>query len=368
MSAPLVVNTRDGVCWTRRTVTSGGIALYAPEGIRTCPEFVMATIDELAEQGIVGSADVLPVPVAPEPQASSAERLRVERNRYRIAWRMARTRALSTGSAADRYAARARDAQDALQHMLFTVIAGQMALKAATDRVAELEDAAQKIVHLHKDSPMGPCPVCIDGDAMVRGDDYTLPYPCPTARLAGAKDCDPPSYRTADFFQPGHAYTHRPGPDSPGGPRLRFYCESVTTDKATGQPVARGWGGRRYGDRWTSVQHTRGLEDWQSGAWVDTTDDTRESESVAPVCRCDEPDADPYECEADDCSGEFSELNPFGGSTLPVEKRSAEVSLPCGCGWRTSVWHVDDGSAEEELHRHVSRVHGGTYQAQTDGA
>ncbi|MFC8832299.1 hypothetical protein ACFT8V_03755 [Streptomyces griseoincarnatus] len=64
-------------------------------------------------------------------------------------------------------------------------------------RVAELEAAAQAIVHLHKDSPMGPCPVCIDGDAMVRGDDYTLPYPCPTARLAGAKDCDPPSRRKA---------------------------------------------------------------------------------------------------------------------------------------------------------------------------
>ncbi|MER5213658.1 hypothetical protein ABT063_24580 [Streptomyces sp. NPDC002838] len=62
---PLVVNTRDGVCWTRRTVTPGGIALYAPEGVRTCPKFVMATLPELAEHGIVGSADVLPVPVGP---------------------------------------------------------------------------------------------------------------------------------------------------------------------------------------------------------------------------------------------------------------------------------------------------------------
>lgn len=75
----------------------------------------------------------------------------------------------------------------------------------------------------------------------------------------------------SEFFEPGHAYTHRPGPDDLGGPRLRFACESVTTDKATGQPIARGWGGRRYGDRWTSVQRARGLEDWQSGAWVDTT-------------------------------------------------------------------------------------------------
>jgi hypothetical protein len=234
MSAPLVVNTRDGVCWTRRAVTSGGIALYAPESVKSCPEFVMATIDELAEQGIVGSADVLPMPVAPErPLLSVRTRELVEMEADRNRWKTE---------------------------------AGE--LRA---RVAELEAAAKEIVGLHTDSPMGPCPVCIDADAMVRGDDYTLPYPCPTARLAGAKDCDPPSYRTADFFQPGHAYTHRPGPDSPGGPRLRFYCESVTTDKATGQPVARGWGGRRYGDRWTSVQRAHGLEDWQSGAWADTT-------------------------------------------------------------------------------------------------
>src|SRR5690606_40542960 len=75
----------------------------------------------------------------------------------------------------------------------------------------------------------------------------------------------------AGFFEPGHAYTHRPGPDDLGGPRLRFYCESVTTDKATGQPIARGWGGRRYGDRRTSVQQARRLDDWPSGAWVDTT-------------------------------------------------------------------------------------------------
>src|SRR5690606_6222610 len=234
VSAPLVVNTRDGVCWTRRAVTSGGMALYAPESVKSCPEFAMATFDELAEQGIVGSADVLPMPVAPErPLLSVRTRELVEMEADRNRWKTE---------------------------------AGE--LRA---RVAELEAAAKEIQRLHTDSPMGPCPVCIDADAMVRGDDYTLPYPCPTAPLAGAKDCDPPAYRTADLFQPGHAYTHPPGPDSPGGPRLRFYCESVTTDRTTGQPVARGWGGRRYGDRWTSVQRARGLEDWQSGAWVDTT-------------------------------------------------------------------------------------------------
>ncbi|MEV7793364.1 hypothetical protein AB0O68_15430 [Streptomyces sp. NPDC087512] len=74
MSAPLVVNTKDGACWTRRSVTEGGIALYALAGVCSCPEFVMATLDELASRGIVGSADALPMPVGPEPR-SEVERL-----------------------------------------------------------------------------------------------------------------------------------------------------------------------------------------------------------------------------------------------------------------------------------------------------
>ncbi len=82
----------------------------------------------------------------------------------------------------------------------------------------------------------------------------------------------------------------------------------------------------------------------------------REDESLA-VCRCAEPGADPYECQADDCTHEFSELNPFAGAR-PVDKPSAEVSRRCDrCDWRTSVWHVDDGSADEELQSHVARVH-----------
>ncbi|MFJ8145988.1 hypothetical protein ACIQ6R_13040 [Streptomyces sp. NPDC096048] len=73
MSAPLVVNTRDGACWTRRTVTPGGIALYAPEAVKTCPEFVMATLEDLAAHGIQGSADALPMPVGPVPMVSEEE-------------------------------------------------------------------------------------------------------------------------------------------------------------------------------------------------------------------------------------------------------------------------------------------------------
>jgi hypothetical protein len=65
MSAPLVVNTVDGTVWLRRAATRGGLALYAPQDVCRCPEFVMATEAELAEHGISGSADVLPMPVGP---------------------------------------------------------------------------------------------------------------------------------------------------------------------------------------------------------------------------------------------------------------------------------------------------------------
>jgi len=50
--------------------------LYAPEGVCNCPPFVMATLAELAEHGIVGSADALPMPVREEPQG---ERLSIAR-------------------------------------------------------------------------------------------------------------------------------------------------------------------------------------------------------------------------------------------------------------------------------------------------
>lgn len=88
------------------------------------------------------------------------------------------------------------------------------------------------------------------------------------------------------------------------------------------------------------------------------------------VCRCPQDDEwrlfapvfDPYMCEASDCHGYRSEENPFGGGSYwrQVNTPSAEVSRECDlCSFRTTVWHVDDGSAEEELERHVSRAHGG---------
>jgi hypothetical protein len=67
MSAPLVVNTTDGAVFTRRTVVDGQ-ALYAIAGAPDdCPTSLMATLDELAEHGIAGTADVLPVPMGGAP-------------------------------------------------------------------------------------------------------------------------------------------------------------------------------------------------------------------------------------------------------------------------------------------------------------
>lgn len=80
---PRFVNTKDA-CWVRRAVTSDGRGLYAVEGSCLCPEFLLVPLSELAAVGIVGSADVLPV-----PSASFVERAGRESDPgRRVAWRM----------------------------------------------------------------------------------------------------------------------------------------------------------------------------------------------------------------------------------------------------------------------------------------
>lgn len=139
---PLVVNTKDGVCWTRRTVTSGGIALYAPEPVKTYPEFVMATLPELAEHGIVGSAFALPMPVAPEPQEDP-----VAAGRRLDLLALMDERAASAVSPvlagvldeAERLRASRWDATKVVAQMESKLLAMHGELTRATERVAELE-------------------------------------------------------------------------------------------------------------------------------------------------------------------------------------------------------------------------------------
>jgi hypothetical protein len=131
-----------------------------------------------------------------------------------------------------------------------------------------------------------------------------------------------------------------------------------------------------FGCRWCGVEQGGHGRRWIPGkgmhSWERPTERQIKARMLArrnarkSVCRCPQDDdgprpfapvVDPYSCEADDCHGYFAELSPFGGGG-PVPGHDAKVSRVCGvCGWRTSVWHVDDGSAEEELHRHVTRVH-----------
>ncbi|WP_435279290.1 hypothetical protein [Streptomyces sp. 1222.5] len=75
---------------------------------------------------------------------------------------------------------------------------------ADREELEQLRAAMEQIRHLHKDSPMGPCPVCIDADAIAAGGDGLMPYPCPTGHLAGAQDCEPPSFRAARYAAAGN--------------------------------------------------------------------------------------------------------------------------------------------------------------------
>ena len=67
---PLVVNTQDGSCWTRRALTRSGGGLYALAEVRgDVPDLVLVTLKELAEIGLRSMADALPMPAGPVLEA-----------------------------------------------------------------------------------------------------------------------------------------------------------------------------------------------------------------------------------------------------------------------------------------------------------
>lgn len=70
---PITVTTSEGTRWIRAAVTREGRGLYRPELAPSCPQYVMATLEELAEHGIKGQEataaavaelGALPMPVA----------------------------------------------------------------------------------------------------------------------------------------------------------------------------------------------------------------------------------------------------------------------------------------------------------------
>ncbi|SCK20458.1 hypothetical protein YUYDRAFT_02135 [Streptomyces sp. ScaeMP-e48] len=77
---PLRVSTSDGAVWVRAAVTRAGLGLYCPEGVVSCPRFVMATLLELAEHGVKVAPSVTDLPSAvalmgalPMPVGGAAE-------------------------------------------------------------------------------------------------------------------------------------------------------------------------------------------------------------------------------------------------------------------------------------------------------
>ncbi|MFG7942933.1 hypothetical protein [Streptomyces cacaoi] len=114
------------------------------------------------------------------------DRLRAEMGR----WRAQRNQLAQANEALHTRVEEARSGWLAAQNDVRTAEREIDRLRA---RVAELEQAHRQIRAIHTDSPMGPCPVCIDADALTDGGDGTVPYPCPTARAAGAQDADPPN-------------------------------------------------------------------------------------------------------------------------------------------------------------------------------
>lgn len=70
--------------------------------------------------------------------------------------------------------------------------------------------------------------------------------------MAGEKVTAPAATATPDFFQAGHAYTHRDGTD--------FKCVAVTTHPQTGERLAMGW----HVDSWSlHCPATVGINQWR---------------------------------------------------------------------------------------------------------
>ncbi|MFJ9037410.1 hypothetical protein ACIRF8_12585 [Streptomyces sp. NPDC102406] len=161
-NAPLVVNTTDGTCWTRRMSTRGGLALYALAEVPTCPDVVMATYEELAEHGIAGTADALPMPVGPAPQGDP----------------------VAAGRGLDLLALMNERAASVVSPVLAGVLAEAERLRA---RVAELESR-----FLPK--------LCKCGHT---GLFHTVaaPHSCFAGKCRGAEPCDCGSYRQLSFAE-----------------------------------------------------------------------------------------------------------------------------------------------------------------------
>lgn len=121
-------------------MTAAGVALYALAGSCKCPEYLMASEFELAAQGIAGTADVLPVPVGPEPQAPMSLRAA----RVRLAQYGERTKAWSTATYND-------GTEKALHEIAVTLLAEVNRLEAERHSTNESLDEAAQALRVDRD-------------------------------------------------------------------------------------------------------------------------------------------------------------------------------------------------------------------------
>jgi hypothetical protein len=128
-----------------------------------------------------------------------------------------------------------------------------------------LRASMREIRHLHTDSPMGPCPVCIDADALGRDEDPTMPWPCATAVLAGAKEVEPESVSVPGFFRPGLTYTRNLSFRAPED-RPNFECIGIGMHPSKG--VLRAFGFEQPGSDSPWVSASQRMEEWEEG-WVE---------------------------------------------------------------------------------------------------
>ncbi|MFE7076803.1 hypothetical protein ACFU96_42595 [Streptomyces sp. NPDC057620] len=236
---PLVVNTKDGVVWQRRAVTAEGRGLYAVTGSCNCPEFLMATLAELAEHGIAGSAFALPMPVAPKPVSLSEQQIealaaagnRVVNDSVHERLCMCDTwpeRCLSSGG----YFMGLWD-MSGLESALPAVIAlwEQM-------RGAELERLRSRVAEL---------------EAERHSTNEALDDAVQALRARETASADP----TVEFFRPGLTYERA---------RWQFQCLAVAPAPSTADVVAVGFLFRELDG--TSSVHRMREEDWAHGEWV----------------------------------------------------------------------------------------------------
>lgn len=130
---PLAVTTRDAGSWRKRAVDAEGRGLYARAD---CTDVVpeLRSIRELAVFGLTGMADCLPVPAGPVSKPSELDRMRLRVDEVERAYTFD-TAALQ----------RRIDGLEAERHETNEwVDAAAEALRAARDRIAELEAAEQR--------------------------------------------------------------------------------------------------------------------------------------------------------------------------------------------------------------------------------